>query len=266
MARIEGADWSHWQGVVDCAKGYAMGLRFVGIKVSQGINYKDDKAEINNDCAQANGYKTFPYHFVTIDNAITQFNWFVTCIGNMKFDLPPALDVEYYNSAPSMDVYGLPVDIIPIMEYRMEKPPLMYQVRLAANYKLTIPSESTVWGIASRLRGFQGHAVPAIYTNPSSGNAVFKTGTFKWWEYLLWDASWTTGTPLVPNAWKGKPIYIWQDRVIRGAQAYGVKGDMDHDYWMDAMPFPGETPPVTPVTAEVYVRELNRNILLQERC
>lgn len=269
--RIEGADWSHWQSTVDCAKAYTMGLRFVGIKVSQGTNYKDDRAEVNNACARANGFLTFPYHFVTTDNPITQYNWFLQCIGNMTFDCAPALDVEYYNSAPSTSKYGTPLEIEPIYEYRMETPPLMYQLRLATNYKLTIPSESTVWGIASRLKGWRGHPVPAIYTNISSGNAVFSTKpSFNWGEYLLWLAFWSTGTIYNPNAWRNKPVYIWQDRVIHNAQAYGVNGDMDHDFWMDAKPFPNEPPPPvnTDPYVELYVHETNKFYTgtLKERC
>jgi lysozyme len=205
MTDIQGADWSHWQGLVDCSKAYAAGIRFVYIKVSQGVNYKDDRADANNAAARAAGIKTGFYHFLDTNAPGPQYDWMLKCIGNMPCDLPPVLDYEAVSN--------------------------------------TIPLASTLYTMANKLKGWRGYPVPAIYTNPGTANSkLINSSTYNWSQFLLWIANWNVATPIIPTAWRGQPYYIWQDRVIKGAQAWGVDGDMDHDVWGAKLPFPGDVP------------------------
>jgi hypothetical protein len=240
--RIEGADWSHWQGRVNCPVARAAGIRFVGIKVGQGINYKDDMAEVNNDAARAAGILTFPYFFVTTDAPTAQYDWLIKCIGDMSFDLAPALDYEYYNQ-----MTGEPYKAMNEGDYEFPCVSMpgsfeMWEAEWKA-YGIVIPAASTLYTIATKLKGWHGCPVPAIYTNVSTANAkLINTTIYKWDQFLPWLAQWNVTAPTIPTAWKGKPLYLWQDRVIKGAQDWGVQGDMDHDFWMDALPFPGDVP------------------------
>lgn len=207
MSDIQGCDVSHWQRGMDYVKAYSAGLRFVYIKVSQGIAYKDDKALAHNTSARAAGLKTGFYHFLTTDAPQAQYNWMLQCIGDMPCDLAPALDYETVNN--------------------------------------TLPSSSTLYTMAILLKNWRNFPVPAIYTNLSTANTrLLNTTTVKWSQFLLWIAQWNVTAPTIPIAWKGQPYYVWQDRVIKGAQAFGVDGDLDHDFWGDKLPFPGEVPPV----------------------
>jgi GH25 family lysozyme M1 (1,4-beta-N-acetylmuramidase) len=254
MAQIEGADWSHWQGVVDCAKAKSAGLRFAGIKVSQGIGYKDDRAEVNNANARANGLLTFPYHFLTDDDATAQYNWFMSCIGTQKFDLPAALDYEYYNPV-TMNQYS------PLNDDKYSCNLSLEDLRFfTEKYKLIIPTSNILLAMANKLKGWNGFSHPVIYTNPSTANSKL-LGT-SWSQFLLWIAHWNVATPTIPTAWKGKKVYIWQDKVIHGAQSYGVDGDMDHDVWGDAIPFPGT--PTNEITGTIYIKELDKTLTLRE--
>lgn len=230
--RIEGCDVSHWQRGMNYVEAYIMGLRFVYIKVSQGIAYKDDKALAHNTAARAAGLKTGFYHFMTTDSALGQYNWMINCIGDMPCDLAPALDYEAVNN--------------------------------------TIPLASTLYTMANKLKGWRDFPVPAIYVAPGWANTkLINSTTINWAQFLLWVANWNVATPMIPTAWKGQPYYVWQDRVIRGAQAWGVDGDLDHDFWGDKLPFPGVTPPpVTDVYMEMQDRVTNKVYcgILKERC
>jgi lysozyme len=215
--RIEGADSSHWQGLIDFEKFKANGGDFVYIKVSQGIAYRDDRAVANNTAARAAGVKTGFYHFMTTDSALAQYNWMIQCIGDMPCDLAPALDYEAINN--------------------------------------TIPTSSTLYTMANKLKGWRDFSAPAIYVAPGLANSkLINSTTVNWAQFLLWIANWNVTVPMIPTAWKGQPYYIWQDRVIRGAQAWGVDGDLDHDFWGEKLPFPGITPP--PVSDEAYMEML----------
>lgn len=255
---IEGGDWSHWNGLVDCTKFRAKGGRFTGIKVSQGVDYKDDKAEANNAAARAAGILTFPYHFVTTDPPAAQYDWFIKCIGSMKFDLAPGLDYEYYNQ-----VSREPYLAMREADFRFPYGATSLGVGLwARSLGLVLPSAATLYTMANRLRGWNNHPVPAIYANPSTANAkLVNSGSTNWSQFLLWIANWNVAAPVIPTAWKGQSYYIWQDRVIRNAQDWGVDGDMDHDLWGDKLPFPSEPPPPQDeFSLRLYIHELDKLI------
>lgn len=208
-----GLDISHWQGALTAeivAQMWAAGVRFVYHKISQGVDYKDDKAAGNIRLLQAGGMLTGGYHFVTRDNANDQFSWFVGCMAGLDFTLPPAQDVEMnptdrtYPTQATVDVIG-----------RSLTDWMKFEPQLAA------------------------FPYPAIYTNPSSGNRVITSANMS--RYLLWIANWRVPTPNLPKVWQGKPYFIWQDNVV-DASPYGLTGQVDHDFWGTYMPFPGQPP------------------------
>lgn len=259
---IQGVDISRYQGDnIDFNKMYANGARFVGIRFSQGINYKDSMAQANYAKAKAAGLKVFPYHFTTMDNPVDQANWFKQCMGDLKFDFSPAMDVEFYN--PPSQLYGYSNEIEPLYEFRYD-PPLLTNRLKAVTYLLTIPNESIVDTLGRQLIGFQGFQKPKIYTNVSSGNKVFKSkimGT----RYDLWVAHWSGPTvqltrPTLPNVWKAADKYeIWQDGVIDGYPWGLPQGDkIDHDVWGNSSPFPGNEE--KKYYTKVYLKELNITI------
>lgn len=253
---IQGADWSDWQGIVNCVKSRFAGIRFTGIKVSQGVNHRQTKAAINNNAARAAGILTFPYHFVTTDAPLIQYNWFINCIGDMKFDLPPALDYEFYNQ-----MSGEPY--LPMREADFTFPYGADELGIslwASELGIVIPSAYTLYFIANKLKNWRNNPVPAVYSNPSTANSYLINSTsYNWSQFLLWIANWNITTPVIPKAWTGQPYYIWQDKVIRGAQEYGVDGDMDHDIFGAKIKFPGTPPtPTNEIEYTGFIVEQNR--------
>lgn len=210
---IEGADLSHWQSKLDeadAAKFVAAGGRFAYVKFSQGVSYRDDCGVNNTAVLRAAGVKVGPYHWVSPENALSQYNWYVKCMGDVVFDLPPALDVEQAGVTQAIvDSMGMK-----LTTWMQDRPEL-------ASFKY-----------------------PAIYTNYSTGNRVFTAQVMS--RYLLWIANWGVSSPNIPKIWQGKPYYVWQDRVMRGAQEWGIDGDLDHDIWGKLLPFPGDEPPPPP--------------------
>jgi hypothetical protein len=260
--KIEGCDISHWQSTPNFVKGYNKGLRFAGIKVSQGINYEDDKAAINNAHARAAGFQTFPYHFFTTDPAKTQYEWFAKCInkiGASEFTCAPAVDYEFYNQTTMATYQAMNCEDFCFPYGASKLGVRVWMMTLG----LVIPSSSQLYSILNLLRGWQGHPAPAIYTNRYVADAyLINSSTYNWSQFLLWYALWNATTIVKPKSWANEELYIHQDYVIQDAREWGVDGAMDHDYWGTKLPFPGT--PVPPVVNEYqysgYVKELNKTL------
>lgn len=251
---IQGIDISHYQGTdIPWDDLWKAGIRFVGIKFSQGTSYKDDAAVTNTIAARSKGFKVFPYHFVTNDNGIDQYNWFIQCVGNLKFDLPAALDCEAFNAVSRLDKRLRKLsgqgeeEVKPILDFRTYpyEPRSLYANERAYEF----PTQAVVDVIARRLKGFQGWSVPAIYTNVYSGNKIFTSPLMA--QYLLWVANWGVNVPNLPKVWKdaNQTPYIWQDGVVNNLPINPV----DHDVWMNKFPFPDTPAPPAQETADVEI-------------
>lgn len=259
---IIGLDISHWQSTnIDWAKMVAANVKFIYLKASQGANYKDDCFEENYKNARAAGLAVGAYHFTTKDNALAQYNNFVGAMGDKELQLPPALDCEYY-TAYAKNVEVLPdyterqADVIVVTAFRYDKPPLLSRIRAAVRgYSIT--TAAIVDSMGMKLTAWmQGRAnmdkykYPAIYTNVSSGNAIFTYPKYlKMNRYPLWVANWKVTTPNLPAIWKGLPYLAWQDGIVAG-DFYGVPAEADHNIWGELVPFPGSEPPPPPPDPE----------------
>jgi lysozyme len=224
---IVGVDISKWQGKVDFAKMAAAGAQFVYAKASQGASYRDPRFAENAAGAKAEGLKFGAYHFCTVDNALSQVSNFIAAIGAVVLDLTPALDVELDPATGK------------------------------------IISGSALWVMCDRMKGFQGHPVPAVYCSQSSGNTVWPYSDPRWrtmCENLLWVANWNVAKPALPDVWAkaGEPYYIWQDKLVPGGP-YGVESSqIDHDVWGDKLPFPGD--PIPPPPPPVFAPTANLSV------
>jgi GH25 family lysozyme M1 (1,4-beta-N-acetylmuramidase) len=274
MATIEGIDISRYQGVMTSAtinKLKEKNVKFVYVRFSQGENYKDQQAENNTKLLQDAGILVGPYHFVTTANAINQYNWFIKCMGDFQFDLPPAMDCEAYSSTLSFSGESV---IVPTMRMKIlaQEHPEMFlphpgqdfsavltngKIFVGNVYSYTYPTEAIVDVIGLRLTEWMKSQTkltkfpyPVIYTNASSGNVIFKSLTMS--RYLLWVANWNVQTPYLPKIWTNKPYLLWQNYVIKDASDYGIAGSLDHDVWGNYMEFPGGTTP-PPVNNTVKV-------------
>ena len=246
---IHGTYLSAYQGpITDEAveKLIANGIRFVGLRLTQGKGYVDPTWEHNAAMLQDTSILLLPWHFATTDSADKQYANFIAQVE--KFDrwrLPPGLDCEAYTSR-------IPSDTMAVRE---------------SIYGLAYPTEATIDAIGRWLTqwmagqpALKDYVYPAIYTNAGSGNVIFKTKSMK--RYLLWVANWHSPNkpplekPYLPAVWAGTPWYIWQDLIIDGAP-YGIKGQISREWWGPLLPFPGDEP--TPPPVSDYEMTLKQN-------
>jgi GH25 family lysozyme M1 (1,4-beta-N-acetylmuramidase) len=245
---IEILDISHWQDVMNWQKMANAGIKGVYIKFSQGIGYKDPRAERHYVNAKSVGLWVGSYHFVTNDNGIKQYDWFLKCMGEAIFDMPPMLDCEAYQS----QVFGEYIQEFPVMELRYGRINEDEFLKMSSILGYAYPTEAIVDVIGRRLKGFQGFEWPTIYTNYSSGNVIFKSDSMS--KYPLHVANWGVQKPLLPKVWQKKGIYyLWQDNVVDGTQ-YGVVGKVDHnvagaEFYVKE---PTQPPPPAPTT-EMFI-------------
>lgn len=87
---LTGPDCSHHQGDVDMQAVRKAGHSFVGIKVSEGVGYRDPQFDRNRGHATAAGLIRLLYHFCRpgpragLDDAMAEAGWFVRCIGTLQ--------------------------------------------------------------------------------------------------------------------------------------------------------------------------------------
>lgn len=92
-----GIDVSHYQGEVDWKKVKERDVNFVYIKATEGTSHVDECFEKNKKQLEENGLTYGVYHFFSFDSKATeQAKHFIKTIGDMKGNLVPVVDVEYY--------------------------------------------------------------------------------------------------------------------------------------------------------------------------
>jgi hypothetical protein len=213
MTDIQGCDISFWQGHAgkdfDIEQMWQSGMRFVYLRAGQGLFV--DKCFLENYLAfRASGHdwKLGAYWFVTVDNAIKQADLFILTTQGMQFDLPLALDVEFYTIQPQYAVseqgveYVESTEYLPVEQFRYDSG---WYVSLSALYSYSITTEAIVDVMARRLQGQQGWPQCVVYTNQYSGNTVFKSKVMS--RLHLWIAHWPAKgqvltRPSLPVIWK----------------------------------------------------------------
>jgi len=253
-------DISHWNTITDWQK-VASKISGIGIKFSQGNYYADPKAREHYENAGRVGLKRFPYHFVTKDKG--QYEWFMECTKGLTFELAPMMDCEAYNTITTADqlmsltnMPGMNGEFLKDVEKEYPVRELRYgNINEVEAYKMgeilgyTYPTEAIIDVMGRKLMGFQGFPMPVIYTNPASGNAIFKSPSMR--KYLLHIAHWGVKKPTLPKVWTGEDWYMWQDGVI---EFDGVQDKVDHNIWGKKVKFPEDTtPPPPPVSSKWYV-------------
>jgi GH25 family lysozyme M1 (1,4-beta-N-acetylmuramidase) len=273
---VPAVDLSAWQGFAgkdyNIQKMWDSGIRVVIHKASQDTTWKDKCYRANHDYFRASGLPWLwgAYHFDGTGNGLLQAANFLEAVKDTKIDIPLFQDVEYFTPVQSSAIYtkhanyyGIPasldnlndVEYMPILEYRMEHPPLM--MRLTPKiYKAALVSPETVDVIARKLAGYGGWAESGIYTNLASGNTLTRVPALK--RLHLWAAQWsdTLERPILPTLWKPADKWIlWQYGVKPGVD-HGVPGSLDHDKWGNE-PYPGPVPTEKKYFFSGYAKELN---------
>lgn len=195
---VRGIDVSKWQHdtPIDWSQVAGSGIRFVGVKATEGnynqnIHYPDDMSG-----AQAAGMYSYAYHFATPNDSsgLVQADYFLNYANftpNGK-TLRPVLDVEWnpYGDA----CYG----------------------------KTKAQLVSWIQEFVNRVK-FRTGLEPMIYTSASWwGQCV---GSTAFGAYPLWVASYTE-TPAVPTGWSTWDLWQYSDKTT----VPGITGEVDGNY------------------------------------
>lgn len=164
---IEGIDISAHNGVVCFDSLAAAGIDFVYLKASEGVSFRDQSFIRNFEAARKAGLAIGAYHFFRFDcdGAMQSVN-FLKAIGDLKPDLPLAIDVEEWRNAPG--------ETTAIVRERLE---VLVALLRAQGYQVMIYTNKQ--GHARFVRdGFKAHDVPEIwicsFTNPPLGHEKWR--------------------------------------------------------------------------------------------
>ncbi len=97
MATVPGIDVSYWDAGIDWPKVRATGQRFVFVKATEAITYKDPTFHDNWSGAKSTGLLRGAYHFFRCNvDARKQADYFIDYVQsfNDNGELPPVLDLE----------------------------------------------------------------------------------------------------------------------------------------------------------------------------
>jgi len=124
---IPGLDVSRWQGVIDWPAVAEAGYKFVFIKATEGTAYIDPRLAANWKGAREAGLKVGAYHFFWPSLAAQkQAQHFLTALGDMKLDLPLALDVGKPGKG---DIGGAVKTCLYLIEEWDARKPLLYTAK-----------------------------------------------------------------------------------------------------------------------------------------
>ena len=87
MARVPGIDVSYWDAGIDWPKVRATGQRYVFVKATEGITYKDSTFKFNWSGAKTAGLLRGAYHFFRCNvDAKKQADYFIEYVKSFKDD------------------------------------------------------------------------------------------------------------------------------------------------------------------------------------
>lgn len=95
---VRGIDASHFQGEIDWDVLSEQNIDFAFIKATEGSGGTDGRFSKNWEDAQQTSLAVGAYHFFSFDsNAATQAENYITTVGSLEGNLPPAVDFEFYD-------------------------------------------------------------------------------------------------------------------------------------------------------------------------
>ena len=115
---VRGLDVSSHNGMMNLDAAAAEGYRFIFIKASEGISYKDPNFRINYQKASHAGFKIGAYHFFRFDcDGIGQARNLLSAIGKRPLELGVAIDVEENGNAEGIDSLTIAGRLVSMAEY-----------------------------------------------------------------------------------------------------------------------------------------------------
>lgn len=95
MAQAQGVDVSHWKPIRDAGKIYDSGVRFVGTKATEGLNYVDPTLRPHRDAMRAAPFLlNIFFHFARSGSPKRQAERLMDSVGPLRSNERLALDLE----------------------------------------------------------------------------------------------------------------------------------------------------------------------------
>lgn len=148
---IRGIDVSSYQGDIDWKEISTNNIHFAFVKATEGSTFVDGHFKFN--WTESNSTKLYigAYHFFSFESpGITQANNFISTVGELTtYNLPPVIDIEYYNKKLDVSVSDIRAELSAmaiILEEHYGKKPILYVTE--KTYKdiiLNYLDEYTIW-------------------------------------------------------------------------------------------------------------------------
>lgn len=129
MAGVPGIDVSFWQGIINWPQVVEAGYRFVFIRATMGTKATDvdERFFLNWNGAKAAGLLVSAYHLVKPDlPAADQIERFLLTMGDLKADLPLALDVELTKDQPAGTITACLKECARLIQESTGRAPVIY--------------------------------------------------------------------------------------------------------------------------------------------
>ncbi|MDP5189584.1 glycoside hydrolase family 25 protein [Rheinheimera baltica] len=173
IIEYHGLDLSHHNGEVDWPKLSTVGMRFVFIKATEGMDDKDPNFDSHWQNAEKTGIVRGAYHFyVTEDPPEKQAQFFIDTVKLSSGDLVPAVDIELLGKNTAPDVADKLQVFVNILTAHYGKKPIIYTGR-------------TFWN---------------------------KHMTDKFGQYPLWIAEYGVEKPVSPKGWLDWHFWQWTEQ------------------------------------------------------
>ena len=195
---LYGIDVSKWQGDINWPEVASAGVEYAFIRVSDGLDYFDQKFAQNWEGARANGILRGSYQFFRSDeDPVAQANLLLNTMGPLEpGDLPPVIDVESTDGQTPETI--------------------------ATNVGIWIDTVESALGVK-----------PIIYTGRYFWEDNVQSDAFS--ENPLWVPNWGVSCPNIPSQWSGWAFWQTSDNGtvpgISGAVDENLfNGDLDALY------------------------------------
>lgn len=199
---VRGIDVARFQHStpIDWAQVAGSGIRFVGVKASEGDYYENPYLAGDLDGARDAGMYAFSYHYGTPNDSsgLMQADYFLDRARYVRDGrtLYPVLDMEANPYDTANDCYD------------------KTSAELVAWIREFMTEVRRRTGVSGMI-----YTTPAFWSECVGGSAAFK-------DYPLWLAHHDTATPAVPPAWPGWTFWQYSDTT----RVPGITGDVDGNY------------------------------------
>lgn len=135
---IRGVDVSSYQGDIDWKEISTNNIRFAFVKATEGSTFVDSHFKTNWTKANSTKLYVGAYHFFSFESSgMTQANNYISTVGELTtYNLPPVIDVEYYNKKMDVSVSNVRNELSAMavmLEDYYGKKPILYVTKETYN-------------------------------------------------------------------------------------------------------------------------------------